>query len=400
MAQNELIETGKQVFMQTYAQYPLVLAGGEGRHVRDTEGKSYLDLVAGIAVNILGYGDRGLKEALGKVLDNGLLHCSNLYWNPYAISAAERLVRLSSLSRVFFCNSGTEANEAALKLVRKYGSAKDPSRIGVISMHQSFHGRTFGALSATGQAKYQKPFAPMLPGFSYANFNDIGSVKSLIGPDTCAIFIEAVQGEGGVLPADKRFLQQLRQLCDEQDILLVCDEVQCGMGRTGLPFAWQGAGILPDVTTLAKGLGGGVPVGAMLAGPKVADVLVPGDHGATFGGNLLAAAAADHVLSRLEEGSLLAHVNRVSAHLRGALAILQETYPQIEEIRGEGLMVGIQMQVPVRPIIEACMAEGMLIANAGSNVLRMVPPLTITEQEIDRAVEILGRVLKQVLASA
>lgn len=392
MDTNGMIGIGKDALMGTYAQYPVVLAGGEGRRVRDLAGKTYLDLVAGIAVNILGYHDPGLSAALHGVIDGGLLHCSNLYWNPYAIRAAERLKRLSSLSRVFFCNSGTEANEAALKLVRKYGASKAEGRTEVITMQQSFHGRTYGALSATGQPKYQEPFKPMLGGFSYAPFNDIEGVKALIGPKTCAIFVEAVQGEGGVIPATTTFLRQLRTLCDDHDILLVCDEVQCGMGRTGYPFAFQKSGISCDVMTLAKGLGGGVPIGATLVAEKLAHVLVPGDHGATFGGNLLACAAADHVLSRLEEGELIEHVRKVSAHLVKRLQEMQSEFPKIEEIRGEGLMLGIRMTDPVRPLIEACMDEGLLIANAGAHVLRMVPPLTITVDEIDEAIMILRKV--------
>lgn len=393
MDRKSLIESGQHVFMQTYAQYPVVLTGGKGRRVFDVEGKSYLDLVAGIAVNILGYADPGLARALTSVIDDGLLHCSNLYWNPHAISAAESLRRLSSLERVFFCNSGTEANEVAVKIARKYGRSKSEEKIEIISMHQSFHGRTYGALSATGQPKYQKPFGPMLPRFVYAPFNDIEGVRSLVGPETCAIFVEAVQGEGGVLPADAQFLRDLRTLCDEHDLLLVCDEVQCGMGRTGVPFACQRSGIVPDVMTLAKGLGGGVPIGAVLTSPKASEVLVPGDHGCTFGGNLLATAAAKYVLERLEEGSLLAHVNQVASHLRASLAKLGKRYPQIEQIRGEGLMLGMQMSMPVRSIIESCMERGMLIANAGPNVLRFVPALTITEAEIDEAVSILDEVL-------
>jgi len=392
-----IIETGKSVFMETYAQYPIVLASGEGRHVYDTDGNRYLDMVAGIAVNILGYKDPGLTETLGKVIADGLLHCSNLYWNSYAVQAATRLSHLSGMERVFFCNSGTEANEAALKLVRKYGSSKKAGKTDIITMMQSFHGRTYGSMTATGQVKYQKAFHPLVPGFSYAAFNDYNAVESLVTEHTCAIFVEPVQGEGGVVPAKKQFLQQLRKLCDERDILLVFDEVQCGLGRTAHAFAWQASQVKPDVMTLAKALGGGVPIGAMVADGKAAKVLAPGDHAATFGGNLLSAAAADCILARLEEGSLLKQVKATSARLRSALADLQKHYPQIMEIRGEGLMLGVEMTIPVRPLIEACMAEGMLIANAGPNVLRFVPPLTITEDEVDEAVGILQSVCSKVL---
>ncbi|MEA5030629.1 MAG: aspartate aminotransferase family protein [Sphaerochaeta sp.] len=392
-----IIEMGKSVFMDTYAQYPIVLANGEGRHVYDTDGNRYLDMVAGIAVNILGYKDPGLTETLGKVVSEGLLHCSNLYWNSYAVQAAIRLSRLSGMERVFFCNSGTEANEAALKLVRKYGSSKKDGKTDIITMTQSFHGRTYGSMTATGQVKYQKAFHPLVPGFSYAAFNDYTAVESLVTDNTCAIFVEPVQGEGGVVPAQKQFLQQLRKLCDERDILLVFDEVQCGLGRTAHAFAWQASQVKPDVMTLAKALGGGVPIGAMVADGKAAKVLVPGDHAATFGGNLLSAAAADCILARLEEGTLLEHVKTTSAYLRSALGELQKQYSQIIEIRGLGLMLGMQMTIPVRLLIEACMAEGMLIANAGPNVLRFVPPLTITEDEIDEAVGILKSVFSKIL---
>lgn len=383
------IEQGGKVFMDTYAQYPVVLTGGDGRHVMDENGKRYLDMVAGIAVNILGYGDPGLSAALKSVVDGGLLHCSNLYWNRHAIEAASRLSRLSTMERVFFCNSGTEANEAALKLARKYGRAADTGRTDIITMQQSFHGRTYGSMTATGQTKYQQAFHPLVPGFSYAPFNDLAAVQRMVTDTTCAIFVEPIQGEGGIIPAGTDFLKGVRALCDRRDILLVFDEVQCGMGRSGHAFAWQASGVKPDVMTLAKALGGGIPIGAMVATGKAASVLSPGDHAATFGGNPLSTAAANVVLGRLEEGSLLAHVGEVSKKLRTVLEDLKNAYNEIVEVRGVGLMLGMQMTVPVRPIIEACMQNGMLIANAGSHVLRFVPPLTITSDEIDEAAGIL-----------
>ena len=364
----------------------------------DDQGRRYLDMVAGIAVNCLGYGDAGLSAALSQVIDDGLLHCSNLYWNRYAIEAAERLVQLSTMERVFFCNSGTEANEGALKLVRKYGSAKDPQKTDIITMHQSFHGRTYGSMTATGQTKYQMAFGPLVPGFSYAPFNDIGALESMITKNTCAIFIEPLQGEGGVIPADETYLKDVRKLCDLHDILLVFDEVQCGMGRTGYPFAWQKSSVKPDVMTLAKALGGGVPIGAVVAAGKAAKVLQPGDHAATFGGNLLAGAAANHVLQRLQEGSLLAQVQSVSKHLRSALEELQDRYVQVQQVRGAGLMLGVQLSVPVRPILEQCMDQGLILANAGPNILRFVPPLTLEHAEVDEAMAILASVLDQHLS--
>ena len=391
------IEQGKSVFMETYAQFPLVLHRGEGRYVYDVEDNRYLDMVGGIAVNILGYKDAQLTARLQQVIEAGLLHCSNLYWNRYAVDAAVRLARLSTMERVFFCNSGTEANEGAIKLVRKYGSAQNPKKTDIITMQQSFHGRTYGSMTATGQVKYQKAFHPLVPGFSYAPFNDFETLSRMVNDNTCAIFIEPVQGEGGVVPADFTYLKQVRQLCDERDILLVFDEVQCGMGRTGQPFAWQHAQVKPDVMTLAKALGGGVPIGAVVATGKAAKVLQPGDHAATFGGNLLATAAADAILERLEDGELLSHVRTVGAYLRSKLESLQRRFDQIIEVRGSALMLGMEMTIPVRSILEECMANGLIMANAGANILRFVPPLTITEEEVDEAIDILSRVFEKIL---
>ncbi len=395
MKLDDCMNIGKQVFMETYAQFPVVLTGGEGCRVTDDQGKSYLDLVAGIAVNALGYGDKQLSDALKGVIDTGLLHCSNLYWNSLAVSAAEKLAALSGMDRVFFCNSGTEANEAAIKLARKAGRQKDPQRTDIISMTHSFHGRTCGSLTATGQAKYQSSFLPLLPGFSYAPYNDLAGVRAKVTDQTCAIMVEPIQGEGGVVPATQEFLTGLRALCDEKDLLLIFDEVQCGMGRTGYAFAWQSYGVRPDVMCLAKALGGGVPIGALVAAGAAAKVLVPGDHAATFGGNFLAAAAAEVVLDRLAQGDLLQQVRKTSARLQKALLALKDQYPAIVEVRGKGLMMGMEMTVPVRPLVAACMEKGMLIVNAGPNVLRFVPPLVITEAQIDEAMTILSEVLAQ-----
>jgi len=393
MTENPCIAMGKQVFMETYAQYPVVLSSGKGCRLYDNTGKSYLDMVAGIAVNALGYGDQQLNEAIGQVLQQGLLHCSNLYWNEPAVNAAARLVQLSGMDRVFFCNSGTEANEAALKLARKYGASQDPHRTDIITMAHSFHGRTYGSMTATGQTKYQASFTPLVPGFSYAPYNDLDGVKAAVTDRTCAILVEPIQGEGGVIAATGEFLKGLRKLCDEKDILLMFDEVQCGMGRTGTSFAWQAYGVVPDVMTLAKALGAGFPIGAMVAKGKAAAVLAPGDHAATFGGNLVATTAANVILERLAQGSLLAHVQTMSTYLTKALLALQKRYPAIIEVRGKGLMLGMEMSVPVRPLIAACMENGLLIANAGPNVLRFVPPLVISLQEIDEALAILTKVL-------
>ncbi|MFA7671279.1 MAG: aspartate aminotransferase family protein [Sphaerochaetaceae bacterium] len=393
MNQENLIKEGKEAFLGIYSQFPIVLDSGDNASVTDIDGNTYLDFVAGIATNIFGYNDQGLKNALKNVIDNGLLHTSNLYWNKYAISAAKGLKEISNMERVFFCNSGTEANEAAIKLVRKYGSSKKKGKTKIISLENSFHGRTLGSLSATGQKIYQDPFKPLAPDFSYVPINDIEALKESVTEKTCAIFIEAVQGEGGIISADSDYLRKVRQICDENEIVLVCDEVQCGMGRTGEFFGWQKKGIVCDVMTLAKGLGGGVAIGAMVVSEKFADVLKPGDHGTTLGGNLLAACGADYVISRLKEPSFLEHVKKVSAYFETALKVLQKKYPQILEIRIEGLMVGLVMNQEVRPMIDRCLKEGLLVANAGPKVLRMVPPLIVTEKEIDLAVAVLDKVL-------
>ncbi|MFA5468834.1 MAG: aspartate aminotransferase family protein [Sphaerochaetaceae bacterium] len=381
-----MLERGRRVFVNSYAQYPLVLSGGEGRYVWDINGNKYLDMVGGIAVNLLGYNDEGLNGELKRVIDGGLLHCSNLYWNPWAIQCAEKLVAMSQMERVFFCNSGTEANEGAIKMARKFGAGRSE----IITMENSFHGRTLGSLSATGQRKYQEAFAPMLEGFRYARYNDIASVKELLTPHTCAIMVEAIQGEGGIKVADEQFLKDLRLLADKHNLLLIFDEVQCGLGRSGHLFAWQISGVLPDIMTLAKGLGSGIPIGAIVAGAKAADIFTPGDHGATFGGNLLATAAANYVLTRLSAKGFLEGVKRTGRVLKEGLLQLQQAFPEIiKEVRGLGLMLGVELTVPSRPIISACMDKGLLIASAGENVLRFVPPLTITEAEVERALSLL-----------
>lgn len=388
-----IIEEGQRDIMHTYAQFPVVFASGHGRTLVDTEGKEYLDFVAGIAVNALGYGDETLAAALKHVIDNGVLHCSNLYWNPYAVNAAKLLKLVSGMDKVFFCNSGAEANEAALKLARKFGHLDGGHRSGIITMEHSFHGRTYGAITATGQAKYHKDFDPLLPHISYAVFNDFESVCSLVDDDTCAILVEPIQGEGGIIPAEKEFLVSLRKLCDEKNLLLMFDEVQCGMGRSGMPFAWQTYGVKPDVLTIAKALAGGVPAGAMVASGVAAEILQPGDHAATFGGNLLAMSGACVMLERLAEGTLCDHVQAMSAYFLKALHALQAKYPSIAvDVRGLGLMLGIQLSVPPRTVVDWAMSRGLLVASAGYDVLRFVPPLTVTEGEIDRAVGIIDEV--------
>ena len=390
---NNLIEKGNEVFVSTYAQFPIVLTGGQGTYVTDNNNKSYLDMVAGIAVNSLGYNDKEFNDALKHVIDNGLLHCSNLYYNEYAVKAASLLCEISNMERVFFCNSGTEANEAALKLSRKYGKSFTAQKDQIITMESSFHGRTYGSMSATGQVKYQKSFTPLVPNIIHTPLNDIKALEKNIGNNTCAIFVEVIQGEGGVKCADPDFLKQVRALCDKNEILLVFDEVQCGMGRTGKAFAWQHTEVKPDVMTLAKALGNGVPIGAMVVNGKATHVFESGDHAATFGGNLLSTVAAHTVLKRVKEGSILEHVEKVGSYFKEQLLKLKDEYSIIVEVRGMGLMLGMELSIEVKPIINQCINKGMLIVGAGTHVLRFVPPFTISGHEVDEAIAIIKSVL-------
>ena len=388
------IEQGREYLLGTYSQVPVVFSSGEGCTLTDTEGKEYLDFVGGIAVNALGYGDKGLTKALNGVLESGLLHCSNLYYNNQAIEAAKAICTLAGMDKVFFCNSGAEANEAALKLSRKFGHRSSPARTRVITMVDSFHGRTYGSVAATGQAKYHQNFDPLPQGFQYALFNDLGSVEALISEHTCAILVEPIQGEGGVVPATKAFLQGLRELCDKHDLLLIYDEVQCGMGRSGKPFAWQLYEVKPDVITLAKALAGGVPCGAMLTSERASDIFSPGDHASTFGGNALAMAGVCEMTHRLSETGLCNEVSEKGAYLRSKLGQLVTKYPDTcKAVRGFGLMNGMVLSTPPREVVEACFAKGLLVLSAGADVLRFVPPLVISKDEIDVAVTIVDEVL-------
>jgi len=394
MNMKQKIEQGREYLLGTYSQVPVVFSSGEGCTLTDTEGKEYLDFVGGIAVNALGYGDKGLTKALNGVLESGLLHCSNLYYNNQAIEAAKAICTLAGMDKVFFCNSGAEANEAALKLSRKFGHRSSPARTRVITMVDSFHGRTYGSVAATGQAKYHQNFDPLPQGFQYALFNDLGSVEALISEHTCAILVEPIQGEGGVVPATKAFLQGLRELCDKHDLLLIYDEVQCGMGRSGKPFAWQLYEVKPDVITLAKALAGGVPCGAMLTSERASDIFSPGDHASTFGGNALAMAGVCEMTHRLSETGLCNEVSEKGAYLRSKLGQLVTKYPDTcKAVRGFGLMNGMVLSTPPREVVEACFAKGLLVLSAGSDVLRFVPPLVISKDEIDVAVTIVDEVL-------
>nr|WP_321262172.1 aspartate aminotransferase family protein [uncultured Sphaerochaeta sp.] len=394
MSMQETIQTGKQYLLDTYSQVPVVFTGGEGMYLIDEEGKRYLDFVGGIAVNALGYGDPGLSEAINNVVSEGLLHCSNLYYNKVGVEAAKELCSLAGMERVFFCNSGAEATEASLKLARKFGHQSETPRSEIISMVHSFHGRTYGAITATGQKKYHKNFAPLPQGFSYAEFNNLESVKALITEKTCAIIVEPIQGEGGIVPADPAFLQGLRFLCDEHNLLLIYDEVQCGMGRSGKPFAYQVYDVKPDVLTSAKALAGGVPCGAMLTTGKASHIFTPGDHASTFGGNALAMAAVREMVRRLSDPAFTSHVQEMGEYLREKLSQLVVRYPDLcVSVRGKGLINGLVLTVPPRQVVDACFAKGVLVASAGSDVLRFVPPLVVEKKDIDAALSVVDEAL-------
>jgi len=394
MSMQETIQTGKHYLLDTYAQVPVVFTGGKGMYLIDEEGKHYLDFVGGIAVNALGYGDPGLSDAINKVVSEGLLHCSNLYYNKVGVEAAKELCTLAEMERVFFCNSGAEAIEASLKLARKFGHQSEAPRSEIISMMNSFHGRTYGAVTATGQKKYHKNFAPLPQGFSYAEFNNLESVKALITEKTCAIIVEPIQGEGGIVPSEPAFLRGLRSLCDEHNLLLIYDEVQCGMGRSGKPFAYQAYGVKPDVLTTAKALAGGVPCGAMLTTGKASHIFTPGDHASTFGGNPLAMAAVREMVRRLSDPAFCAHVQEMGEYLRAKLEQLVVRYPDLcIAVRGKGLINGLVLTVPPRQVVDVCFAKGVLVASAGSDVLRFVPPLVVEKKDIDAVLAVVDEVL-------
>ncbi|HEY9733666.1 MAG TPA: aspartate aminotransferase family protein [Drouetiella sp.] len=398
--QQEWLDRGKKVFMNTYASYPIVIKQGKGAQVEDINGKTYLDFVSGIAVNSLGHRDDGYVAAITDQL-NQFSHCSNLYLHTPGIKLAEALIRNGEFDKAFFCNSGTEAIEAAIKLSRKYAKKhKGDDCTIILTMSNSFHGRTYGALSATAQAKYQKGYEPLVPGFQTVTFNDIDSVKSVPSQSVAAVIVEPIQGEGGIHVVDQSFLKQLRDYCTKENIVLVFDEIQCGIGRTGHFFAYQHFGIAPDLIALAKGLGGGFPIGALLAKEHFAAAFEPGDHGSTFGGNALACAAALECVTRIEKADFLSSVTRRSERLRAALHQLMSKGNGVVAIRGLGLMVGVELEFPGKPVIQSCMDNGMMLVGAGDKVLRLLPPLTVTDGEIDRAIEILSAVLANHTVSA
>ena len=387
MKTQEYINTAENELLHTYNRFPLVLDHGEGVHLYDTDGKEYLDFAAGIAVCALGYGNRAYTEALKKQVDT-LLHTSNLYYNVPVIEAAKKALAASQMDRIFFTNSGTEAIEGAIKAAKKYAYTRD-GHAGheIIAMQHSFHGRSLGALSVTGNAHYQEPFEPLMPGVRFAEFNNLDSVKAQITNKTCAILMETVQGEGGVYPAEKAFLEGVRALCDENDILLILDEIQCGMGRTGQMFAWQNYGVKPDIMTCAKALGCGVPVGAFFMTQRVADKsLAPGDHGTTYGGNPFVGAAVSAVFDQFEELQILSHVNEVAPYLAEKLDALVKKYDFLTAHRGMGLMRGLVCTLPVGQVASKALENGLIVITAGSDVLRFVPPLVITKDDVDEMI--------------
>jgi len=390
MNMKEYIEQAEADLLHTYNRFQIVLDKGDGVYLYDTEGKKYLDFVAGIAVFALGYNNREYNDALKAQIDK-LLHTSNYYYNVPAIEAARKIKKASGMDRVFFTNSGAEALEGSIKAARKYAYTRDGfADHEIIAMNHSFHGRTMGALSITGNPKYREPFEPLIGNVKFADLNDFDSVLANVTDKTCAIIMEPVQGEGGLYPATEEFLTKVRALCDEKDILLIFDEVQCGMGRTGYMYAWQRFGIKPDVMTSAKALGCGVPVGAFMMTEKVAQrSLVAGDHGTTYGGNPFACAAVEKVLDLFEKDHIIEHVRKVTPYFEKRLQEMADKYDCITERRGVGFMQGLVFDGPVGDIINRALEKGLLLINAGPNIIRFVPALTITEDNIDEMIAIL-----------
>ncbi|TAH65333.1 MAG: aspartate aminotransferase family protein [Anaerolineaceae bacterium] len=379
--------------MQTYKRYQVVLDHGKGMFLYDVKGKEYLDFTAGIAVFALGYNNEQYNEALKNQVDT-LLHTSNYFYSIPPIEAAKKLAKMSGMDRVFFTNSGTEAIEGAIKLARKYHYNKTGKAGGeIISMIHSFHGRSMGALSITGTKKYREAFEPLIGGVRFAEFNNLDSVKDSINDNTCAVIMEPIQGEGGIYPASEEFIKGVRKLCDDKGILLIFDEIQCGMGRTGSMFSYQSYGVKPDIITSAKALGCGVPVGAFAATEDVARAFEPGDHGTTYGGNPFATKAVSKVLDIFETSNILDNVNKMGLYLWHKLDDLKKRYRIITDHRGKGLMQGLEFSVPVNDIIAKALENGLILISAGTHVIRFVPPLILEEKHVDAMIEILTRCL-------
>lgn len=390
---NQLIEEAETVLMHTYNRYQIVLDHGDGVYLYDINGKKYLDFAAGIAVFALGYGNKEYNDALKAQIDK-VLHISNLFYSVPTVEAAKKLMKASGMDRVFFTSSGTEAIEGALKLARKYYFKKHGiANSQIISMNHSFHGRSMGALSVTGTKKYRDAFEPLVGGVVFAEYNNLDSVKKLIQQNTCAVIMETVQGEGGLYPADSEFIQGVRKLCDDNGILLILDEIQCGMGRTGTMFAFEQFQVKPDIITCAKALGCGVPVGAFAATEEVSAAFEPGDHGTTYGGNPFVTAAVSKVFDLFESEKILDNVNQIAPYLAEQLDGLVKKYDFIVERRGLGLMQGLELSIPVKDIIPKVMEKGLILISAGTNVIRFVPPLIIEKKHVDAMIQILDECL-------
>jgi acetylornithine/N-succinyldiaminopimelate aminotransferase len=380
-------------YLPVFARYAVVLSHGEGPYVYDNEGKKYIDFLGGIAVNVLGHAHPALVKAVAEQAGK-IIHCSNLYYTEEQAQLAKSLAALSGLDKVFIGNSGAEANEGAIKLARKYGKTISQDKVEIIAAEHSFHGRTLATLTATGQPKYQHGYEPLPGGFRHVPFNDIAALAAAMSDKTCAVMLEPIQGEGGVVIPDPDYFVKVRALCDKYGALLILDEIQTGMGRTGKMFAYEHLGIKPDITTLAKGLAGGVPIGAFIATAKAAAAFGPGDHGSTFGGNPLACAAANAVLKAIQDEKLLANAALVGEYLSGKLNMLKEKYPALlTEVRGKGLIVGAKLTRPGRDIVNECMQQGAIINCTAGDILRFVPPLNITTAHVDEVIAILDKVL-------
>lgn len=400
MGKEQYMDRAEHALYKIYNRFPVVFDRGEGVYLYDTDGTEYLDFGAGIAVMALGYGCREFQEAVKDQVDK-LCHTSNLFYNAPSIGAAEKLLKVSGMDKVFFTNSGTEAVEGALKVAKRHAFNKGMGQdYEIIAMKHSFHGRSLGSLSVTGNDHYQEPFAPLIPGIRFAEFNNLDSVKALFSEKTCGVIIETIQGEGGIYPASEEFLKGVRSLCDEHDALLILDEIQCGMGRSGSMFAWQEYGVKPDVMTVAKALGNGLPIGAFLTCKGAAKVMEPGDHGTTYGGNPLVCAAADKVLELFEEKNLVAHVQEIGQYLWEELEALAGRLDCVAAHRGKGLMQGLELSMPVGPVVKtALLEEHLVLISAGSQVIRFVPPLVIEKEDVDEMIVRLERAVKSVVRS-
>ena len=399
MTNEQIAELTRKYVMHTYNRLPIAPVKGAGARLWDADGKEYLDFVAGIAVCALGHAHPAVAEAVAEQARR-LVHVSNLYHIAPQARLAQLLVENSCGDRVFFCNSGAEANEAAIKLARKYAKLRlGPDKYEIITALKSFHGRTLATVTATGQTKYQKGFEPLPPGFKYVPFNDLEALEAAVGPHTCAVLLEPVQGEGGVHPATQEYLAGVRELCSRRGLLLIFDEIQCGLGRTGRLFAYQHYGVEPDVFTLAKALGNGFPIGAMVAKEEVAAAFSPGDHASTFGGNPLACAAAVATLEYMLANGVVENAARVGAYFKDRLAGLAEEFPFVREVRGLGLMLGAELATEGAPVVDRCRERGLLINCVDGHILRFLPPLVIGPEEVDEALEILRETFREVARS-